>query len=127
MEVRDTEGFSLLDTACNIGNKSIVKLLVANVADVSDVNACGKDGGTALFWLLRGFSPNTNLFKFMLESGANLDVIDTNGLTVRQIAEMKNPNDILALIDNGYQKSFFEDRRLEQSIRSSEKHELMAF
>lgn len=124
LEVRDKEDFSPLDTACNIGNEAVVKLLVANGVNV---NACDRDGGTALFWLLRGFSPNVELFKFMLESGANLDVIDTNGLTVRQIAEMKNHNDILALIDNSYQQSFFEERQLEQSVCSSEKPDSMAF
>lgn len=124
IEIQDKEGFTALHTSCYLGNQPITKLLLNNKANLEAID---NEGSTPLMMSARGSSSNIDLFKFLLECGANASAKNKNRLGARELALINDRTEFVSLIEDGYQKSFFESKKLENSIFSTEKNNTLSF
>ncbi len=76
--------------------KKHIALAHAFLEKGANINAAGKDGGTALHWAVGGNKPD--IVRLLLERGAKAAPVDTQGQTPLHIAQKKNRSDIVALI-----------------------------
>ncbi|CAL0319175.1 unnamed protein product [Lupinus luteus] len=125
--IKDLEGSVPLWEARLIRHKTIMKLLIDNGADISDANPghvactaaaqnnlellkevvqCGidvtqpnKNGTTALHAAV--CEGNTEMVQFLLDQGANIDKIDGNGWTPRDLADQQGHEEIQNIFNNG--------------------------
>ena len=89
--------FSPLILSCQYGYFDIIKLLIQNGADVNFIgNPMYKT--TALLETSRQGNPE--IFKYLLDKGANIDYVDAEGWDARRFAEHFNHSEILQIINN---------------------------
>lgn len=90
----DRAGATPLHYAAEEGN-CIVKLLIISGAEV---NARDKNGRTPLFWLVREDGDKIEMFRELLEAGADPTIRDNDGYSVIDILEYQHKEELLAII-----------------------------
>ena len=93
VEVKDGEGWTLLQMAAGEGHKEIAELLIAKGADV---NAMTADGLTALFAAILG--PHKEIVKLLIAKGADVNVRGFLGMTPLNMADDEGEKEIADLL-----------------------------
>jgi ankyrin repeat protein len=93
VEVKDGEGWTLLQMAAGEGHKEIAELLIAKGADV---NAMTADGLTALFAAILG--PNKEIVELLITKGADVNARGFLGMTPLNMAADEGQKEIANLI-----------------------------
>jgi uncharacterized protein len=78
-DASNANGMSVLNTACVLKSKVLVKLLVEAGANV---NATDKDGRAVLHWLAE-YLAEPDLAKLCIQNGANVDALDTKKFSMK--------------------------------------------
>jgi len=93
VEVKDGEGWTLLQMAAGEGHKEIAELLIAKGADVNAMNA---DGLTALFAAILG--PHKEMVELLIAKGADVNVRGFLGMTPLNMANDEGEKEIADLL-----------------------------
>lgn len=91
----------------------------------SDVNVENNDKNTAL--LISAMRADYYSVKVLLEKGANVEHRNKDGVTVIDFAKEVGKLDVIKLLESDYQKSFLEDKKLQERINYQEFEQGMMF
>jgi ankyrin repeat protein len=93
VEVKDGEGWTLLQMAAGEGHKEIAELLIAKGADVNAMNA---DGLTALFAAILG--PHKEMAELLIAKGADVNAKGFFGMTPLNMANDEGEKEMADLL-----------------------------
>ena len=96
----DDEGFTPLMKACNLGNMSMVQLLLGSGANVK---AISRNGMTALMLAVDG--GNEEILRLLLQRGAEVGIKDSIGQTALDLSKKKGYDAIGQLLTHGVDAS----------------------
>ena len=95
-----------LTIAAYNGRQDVVEFLLDNGADIDEIpdnkdiyDHARKQGiGTALHAAIE--RDKEDIIRFLLERGARIDLMDSNGLTATELAQKREPNTVVALLNS---------------------------
>lgn len=114
---QDNNGHTLLGIACRNNNENMVKALIEECfANIDEKDAFGN---TPL--ITATYHKRTNIVKYLLEHGAEVNIQGEGGKTALSIAKTYNENGLEAellkcLIDNGAEESSYADPSNEKEM-----------
>lgn len=118
VNARDCWGFTPLHQAAyNHGQADVIRLLLKYDADV---NAKSHDGSTPIMYAV-GYDHNSHCFestKFLLENGADLELMNNNGVSMANMFEENNDIEFACYRD--LIGSYLEQKKLDSVTSSSE-------
>lgn len=140
----DYYGKSCLMTACSVGKRDMVQMLIENGADV---NAKDKEGDSSIFqlksyrdkkrrWIQTAKGSLTNnedveILKLLIEQGADVNVRDKDGITPLflvssfEVAEMLVENGAEVNIKDYHGNTLLYEKIIETNMESREKEEMI--
>lgn len=91
----DEEGVSIFEMAITYGNVDIVNLIISKGIDVNSTRR--KSGFTPL--MTATCYGRVEIAKILIENGANIEAVDSKGISVTDFARKMNKKSILDLLD----------------------------
>lgn len=113
---KDKEGLTALHVACYVGNKQVAHLLLENNANIEEEDI---EGNTSIMMTVKGGNCQLDMFKFMLEHGANVAHENKKWMNVYKIAFVNNFDEVIHLLTNHYQESYLSSKSLEKTIQQT--------